>query len=273
MVKYSLIPSMIFNMFLLGLLSGGLDSVFGFEAPVFFEQKCASCHTLGKGDDVGPELKGILSIRSKEWVAQFIRESQLMIKNGDPIGVELFNRFKQKKMPDTEISDADLAELMAYIDKGEATITAVEFMSALKSTPKDIKAGEDYFNGIKLLSKGGPSCLSCHSAGESGFIFGGGLLGPDLTNAFSNYNDNGLSRVLTKITFPSMVEVYKGKELTEQEVFQIKSYLYEADKKGVVSGGYTKKFLFAGIIGFLLLIGLFDLMWRDRRKNTRRPKF
>ena len=40
-------------------------------------------------------------------------------------------------------------------------------------------------------------------------------------------------------------------------------------KKGKVEAGSTKKFAFMGFIGFLLVLGGFDLLWRQRRHSKR----
>lgn len=263
----SLLKNVLMSVFLITL---PLASASAFDPATAFDSKCASCHTIGGGDDVGPDLKDVSKRRDKKWLIRFIKESQSMVKEGDPIAVELFNKYRKKKMPDQEFSDDEIEQLLTFIDSGKAGAPAGKVKSALDSTPEDIELGRQYFLGEKRFANGGPSCLSCHSAGTSGF-FGGGKLGPDLTHAYSNYNDKGVSKVLTKISFPSMIEVYKNASLTEDEVYQLKAFLFAEDRKNEEDKGFTKKFVFLGIIGFLLMLGLFDLIWRSRRKKTRRP--
>lgn len=249
----------------------GQSQALAFDAPLYFEKKCSSCHSIGGGDDVGPDLKDISKRREKAWLAKFVRESQAVINSGDPVANELFNKFKRKVMPDQELSDDELNTLFAFIDSGgQGGAVAKKMRSALEANTYDIQKGEELFTGKVKFVNGGTACLSCHSAGSAG-VLGGGTLGPDLTKAFASYGDNGLSKVITNIAFPSMQEMYKDKALTEQEVFSIKAFLFDTDRKGIVDRGHSKKFFFLGFIGFLLALGFLDLVFRDRRKKTRRP--
>jgi len=213
-------------------------------------------------------LKDVSKRRDEKWLIKFIQESQSVINSGDPVAVELFEKYKRKKMPDQELTDDEVKYMLAFIQTGKASGSTQTFKSALKATPYEIEQGKLLFSGEKHFEKGGAACISCHSAGDSGFL-GGGQLGPDLTLAFSNYNDKGLSKVLTNISFPSMIEVYKTKSLSEDEVYLLKSYLYTMDKQGISDTGSTKKFAFMGFIGFLLVLGAFDLLWKSRRHSKR----
>lgn len=245
-------------------------SSLAFDAPSYFESKCSSCHTVGQGDDVGPDLKGVTQKREQEWIIRFVQESQSLVQEGDPIAVELFNKFRKKKMPDHDLSAQEVIALFQYIDSGAQGAAKKEFKSVVEATVLDQKLGQEYFLGTKKFSNGAPACLSCHSAGNVGAL-SGGILGPNLTNAYSSFGDKGLSKVLTNVSFPTMQPIYSKHQLNEEEVFQVKSFLYKVDREENINDGSTKKFLFLGLIGFLLVLGLFDLMWRSRRKGSRRP--
>ena len=240
-----------------------------FDAQQYYEMKCSSCHTIGGGDDVGPDLKDVHKRRKEKWLIRFIQESQTMVSEGDPIAVQLFEKYKRKKMPDTELSVDKVKYLLAFIKTGKGKGSTQTFKSALKATEHDIEQGRKLFTGERAFAKKGVSCIACHSAGDAGLL-GGGKLGPDLSLSYSNYNDKGLSKVLTRIAFPTMVEVYKDKALSEDEVFQLKSYLYSVDKAGLKERGASKKLAFMGLIGFLIILGGFDLIWKGRRKKTKK---
>lgn len=242
-----------------------------FDASETFEKKCSSCHTVGGGDDVGPDLKGITKRREAKWLTRFIQESQTLIQSGDAAAVEVFNKYKQKKMPDQDLSEDEIRQLLEYVESGSAgTAKTAESKSALKATALEIEQGRKIFIGEVTLTKGGAACLSCHTAGNISFL-GGGSLGPDLSQAYSKYTDSGMSKVLTKITFPSMAEIYAAKPLTADEVFQLKAYLHQVDQAGPVTAGYQKKFLFLGILGLFAGLGVIDFSWRSRRKKSSRP--
>ena len=40
-----------------------------------FQAKCAKCHTVGRGDRVGPDLKGVSERREKAWISGFITKT------------------------------------------------------------------------------------------------------------------------------------------------------------------------------------------------------
>lgn len=248
------------------------QKIFAFDPATVFEKKCSSCHSVGGGDDVGPDLKDITKRRDKAWLVKFIRSSQDVINSGDALGKELFAKFKNKKMPDQELSDQEIDQMLAFIESGAASLGATKIKSALDAKPNEIERGRMLFEGSMRLQAGGPVCLSCHAAGGAG-ILGGGGLALDLSHAYARYGDKGLSKVLNNIAFPIMTEVYKGKDLTADESYWIKSYLYMVDKTAseVEQEGNVKKFIFLGFIGLAMSLGIIDLAWKKRRIKTRRP--
>lgn len=220
---------------------------------------------------MGPDLKGVTDRRDEKWLVKFVQDSQQVIRSGDPVAVGLFNKFKQKKMPEADLSAVEIVTLLGFIKGGGAGLEkSVDAKSALEAKPEDAEMGHRFFTGKARLSKGGPACVSCHSAGAYGML-GGGTLGPDLTQTYSLYDDKGLSKVLSKIAFPTMVSVYANKALTKEEVFQIKAYLFQTDRQGVQAAGYDKKFFFLGLVGVFGAFGIIDFFFRGRRKRSSRP--
>lgn len=255
----------------IGLISLTLvaSSAWGFDSADYFERKCASCHSIGGGDDVGPDLKGVTEKRPEAWIINFIKDSQAVIQSGDPVANELFAKFKNKKMPAQELSDDELKEMYAFLKAGKASGDTA-YRPAIQPNPFEIQQGKMIFNGEIKLQGGGPSCISCHAGGDIGFL-GGGSLGPDLIMSYPNYGDKALNKVLSKIAFPTMAEVYNGKKLTEQENYYIRAYFANATKVQKQSLDQTKKFSLIGVFGAAIFLTLLDITFRKRRKNTRRP--
>lgn len=253
-------------------------SAMAFDAPVYYENKCLSCHSIGGGDEVGPDLKGVTERRQEKWLIDFIRDSEKVIKSGDPLANELFAKYKNKKMPAQELSDDEIKLLLEFIKTGKGAAAAA-YKSATESNPYDIEMGRNLFFGTKQFEKGGPACLSCHGAGDNIPYLGGGSLGPDLvTVSYSAYLDKGLNKVLSKISFPTMAELYSKTPLSEQENYYLRAFLlsentkYEKTKYESHSNGSSQnKFLLLGGLGASLgLLGL-DGVWRKRRKKTKKP--
>jgi len=81
-----------------------------------FRTRCASCHSIGGGDGLGPDLLMVSSRRAPEWIARFIREPDKMLAEGDPIATPMVAKFRNLSMPNLQLSERNAAELMAFID-------------------------------------------------------------------------------------------------------------------------------------------------------------
>jgi protein SCO1 len=81
-----------------------------------FRTRCAACHTIGRGDGVGPDLAGVTERRDRPWLARWIRDPQKLIDEGDPLAVELFARSERRPMPALRASDQQLEELLTFIE-------------------------------------------------------------------------------------------------------------------------------------------------------------
>ncbi len=262
--------SLLFGAALLGTLLYAAALHAAFDAAEYYEKKCSSCHTVGGGDDVGPDLKGVGERRSEDWLIKMIQSSQSMISAGDPVATQLFEKFKRKKMPDHDLSPDEVKQLLAFIQQGGPVEKPIDDKPATAATPQDIQLGQELFLGSRPLANGGPACISCHSVGSQGPL-GGGSLALDLTQVYSRYEDAGLSKALRKTGFNIMREIYVPRPLTGEEAFALKAFLFQADRQGQESTGFQKKFVFLGVGGCVLFLGLMDLSWRKRRKKTAKP--
>lgn len=246
-----------------------------FDAASRFETSCSGCHAIGGGDAVGPDLKGVTDRRSREWLVPFIRSSQTAIGAGDPAAVELFEKFQRRTMPDQELTADEVDLLLDFIAGGGIHGASSGAQSAAeapagRATADDVARGRDLFLGKIRTANGSPPCFSCHRAGDLGEL-GGGTLGVDLTQVYSRYGDVPLSLSLKKPGFRVMKEIFAAKPLTDDEAFALKAFLYEVDRKGAVRGDERKKFLFLGIGGAALSMGVIDFLWRKRRKVGAKP--
>ena len=128
---------------------------FGGNPEKLFERRCSSCHTIGGGKDVGPDLKGMTERQSEEWITKFIRDSKSVIDSGDKYAVELFEKFGKKKMPKLKkrYSDADIKELIVYIGKKSKEPAQKKVMALKEGSLADKIA-----NGRILSAR----CSQCH---------------------------------------------------------------------------------------------------------------
>src|SRR5690606_18125322 len=80
---------------------------------------------LVQGKRVGPELMGMTTRHSEEWLIPWIKNSQAMIASGDEVAVALFDEWNRSVMTAfPQLSDDDVRNIIAYVDAEEARIAA-----------------------------------------------------------------------------------------------------------------------------------------------------
>jgi protein SCO1/2 len=82
-----------------------------------FASRCAACHTIGRGAGIGPDLHGVTAVRDRSWLFRMIREPDKLLSEGDPAVLALSAKYKQVRMPNLDISEAEAAALIDYIDE------------------------------------------------------------------------------------------------------------------------------------------------------------
>jgi protein SCO1 len=89
-----------------------------------FATRCAACHSIGRGDGVGPDLLGVTRRRERGWLTRYLAHPERMLADGDPIAMELFQKYKQVPMPNLRLGEEDVAALVAYLDVQPAAADA-----------------------------------------------------------------------------------------------------------------------------------------------------
>ena len=189
----------------------------------FFQQRCAGCHTIGGGVKVGPDLQGVTDRREKAWLLSYVSEAANVKAKKDPIAVELAKNWKTA-MPNTGISKDEAAAVITYLGNQ----TAAGPTTPAQTQPPivgDAVLGRDLYVCAVSFKNGGGACIACHNAGGMG-TFGGGILGPDLTNSFSAMGQAGFSSVLSAapLPFPTMKPIYDSQPITAEEAAHLTAY-------------------------------------------------
>ena len=89
-----------------------------------FIKTCAACHTVGRGDRVGPDLAGLATRRSRDWTVSYLMAPERMRQQGDPTALALATRYPTVRMPTLSLSSDDASDLIAYIDAMTYAATA-----------------------------------------------------------------------------------------------------------------------------------------------------
>jgi protein SCO1 len=94
-----------------------MDRSQGFQ---LFRTRCQSCHTIGQGDRLGPDLAGVSQARSHTWLSRWIREPDRMIAERDPTALALMARYRNLPMPNLGLNDNEVQEILNYMRAQDA---------------------------------------------------------------------------------------------------------------------------------------------------------
>lgn len=233
-----------------------------------FQETCSACHTIGGGDGLGPDLRGVTVRREADWLSRWILNPAAVLSDGDPIATELLQKFNNLPMPTLGLSEVEIASVIAFLTEqdggGAAPVTPQPILAAPGES--SAAAGKNLFTGATRLSNGGPSCRACHSSAGIGGL-GGGNLGPDLTGAYAKLGD---AMILWPETTPPMQPIYSSKPLTDQEKANLLAFFSSTD----VTSRSTEvigALIGLAVVGVVVLGILAQLIWRRRLSAVRAP--
>ncbi|GAB4203078.1 MAG: hypothetical protein Fur0023_09600 [Bacteroidia bacterium] len=249
------------------------------DGAAIFKQNCGMCHKLGTRL-VGPDLTGVTQRRSKEWLHKFIKSSQSLVKSGDKDAVAIFNEFGQTIMPDQNVTDAQIDDILKYIEENSANASAQPAQTEEpKTTAPEItdkntfnasaERGAKLFDGRVRFQNGGTTCISCHNV-TSYDVTAGGSLAKDLTDVYTRIGEEGIKGVLSGLPFPAMKNAFEKHPITEEEATDIANFLRKVsmDASQTTSYNYAELLTWGGISGIIILLGIYSLIWYNRKRKT-----
>ena len=246
------------------------------EAPDFFRQNCLNCHTIGGGRLTGPDLKDVLLRKDRAWLSRYISDPQAMISSGDAYAAGLLQAARGVVMPRVAGLDKQRIEALLDLIAAESKLEKSQFAGLQISmdpfTPQDVERGRALFLGLAHLENGGPACLSCHSVGSLPWL-GGGRLGPDLSKAFERLEGRkGLSAWLFAPATSTMQPLFKNRALKGPEIHVLAAFLEQTSKAAPAEPSPARvSFLLLGLGGAVVLLTIFEFIWKFRFRDVRRP--
>lgn len=232
-----------------------------------FQQKCASCHTVGSGILVGPDLQGVTGLRERVWLQEFISDPNSKFDNGDPIALQLLQEFNNIRMPNMALTAADVDSVLLFLESSTGTIQPT---APPATGVGGAAAGQHLFTGQTQLANGGTACNACHSVSGSGLL-DGGTLGPDLTQVLTRYGEPGLLAAISTINFPTMLGIFGTKPLTPQEAADMVAYFKQTNAQSAPVGNKTGLYLaIAGGLAVVLFLILLIFWPRQRQSISER---
>lgn len=88
-----------------------------------FQDNCTVCHKIGE-KLIGPNLEGVTTRRSEDWIKSFVKNSQKMVEAGDADAVKIYTEFNKTAMTAFEgnLSEDDLKNLVEYLKVAKAEV-------------------------------------------------------------------------------------------------------------------------------------------------------
>lgn len=227
----------------------------------YFEQNCSSCHTIGGGPSVGPDLKNVTQRASRHWLVEFIHDPDTKIAAKDPYATKIVAEAEGTVMTGAPDVTEEFGEaLLEYIDQQSGASAA----SAVPVVAGDAAHGRELFLGKQRLSNGAAACIACHQA--SGLPLAGGRLGPDLSPAHQKLGgDRGLASWLHSPPTKMMSTIFRSAPLTAEEASDLTAFLRAtAEDSSRLSQAPLRRVQALGLVGSLLTFLFAGVIWRGR---------
>lgn len=111
------LPSTLLLASMLSALPGVVFAQSAAEGERIFQEKCTSCHRIGGGKLVGPDLQGVASRREKSWIRRQIKDPIGMVLSGDPIATQLVKEMNGMQMAPLGLTDAQVESVVAFLER------------------------------------------------------------------------------------------------------------------------------------------------------------
>ncbi len=80
-----------------------------------FESKyCSECHTIGGGVEVGPDLRGVVKIRDREWLKKMIARPEEM-EQVDSLAKKLYQEYDEVGMSTEDLTEEEIEAIIEYM--------------------------------------------------------------------------------------------------------------------------------------------------------------
>lgn len=109
-----------------------------------FKSYCASCHSPGANQLVGPGLAGVYDKYEREWLYKWIKNSQALINSGDADAVAVYEQYNKVLMPAQPVNNEQIDAILDYVKvynesaPAEATAAATETTDAVQEEASDV---------------------------------------------------------------------------------------------------------------------------------------
>lgn len=145
-----------------GSKSNTADSATIAKGEAAFNQNCSGCHNF-RQDGIGPQLSGLTTKVSAEWIKHFIKNPQQVINSGDEHALQLYKKYKVIMPSFVHFTTHELTQIVAFVNTHKLSEhkvtkeTGEELSNPIPDTikPSGIVAGLDLVTQIPPSSDSG----------------------------------------------------------------------------------------------------------------------
>jgi cytochrome oxidase Cu insertion factor (SCO1/SenC/PrrC family) len=104
-----------------------------------YRTRCATCHTLDGNElaeALGPDLLGVTDRRDKQWLYNWLKAPDQMLKKKDPIAMALFKKYNNLVMPNMRLNQQEAQALLDYISDETRRLTEKSKKTKSKASNK-----------------------------------------------------------------------------------------------------------------------------------------
>lgn len=129
------------------------DSLTIAKGEASFNQNCSGCHNLRR-DGIGPDLSGLTSKVSADWIRHFIKNPQMVLASGDERAKDLMSKYKTLMPSFASMPDEELKAIIAFIHTHKSVAEQSKGNDAGLSNPiADTIALSNLSVNLKLLTQ------------------------------------------------------------------------------------------------------------------------
>jgi cytochrome c553 len=131
----------------------------------------------------------------------------------------------------------------------------------------DASRGGQLYTGERALTNAGSPCIACHALIGLGSA-GSASYGPDLSNLYADYGEEGVAGVLESLAFPSMEPIYASRPLTAEERLDLTAFFSQTAAQQAPPAGSLAAPILLGVVIVFAIVALLGLR---RLKGVRQP--
>ena len=112
-----------------------------------FRTRCASCHSITGNElagALGPDLLGVTRKREPQWLLDWLKAPDQMLKKKDPIAMALYKQYNNLAMPNMRLNKEEALSLLDYMaDETQRIVGNESLESIISPAPDPVKLDGD----------------------------------------------------------------------------------------------------------------------------------